>query len=127
MMGDIAHCQTGSYEMTVSEKILSALREKIDGGATVYVIAKAVGVSHSVIARFLSEERKQIRSETIDRLCEYLGLELVESPAKLPATPAASKSPAKTASRPAKAKLAGKPLKSSARTSKPAAGRRAKR
>lgn len=103
--------------MTVSEKILSRLQEKIESGTTVYVVAKAVGVSHSVIARFLSAERKQIRSETIDRLCDYLGLQLVESSPASQATgattpkaaskpKAASPGPAKPGGKPAKVKAA---------------------
>lgn len=62
----------------VSDQIIFHLRQKIASGQSVYAIAKATGVTQSVIARFLSAERKQIRSETIDRLCEYLGLELVD-------------------------------------------------
>lgn len=62
--------------MSVSDKILAALRKAIASGTTVYSISKATGVAQGIIARFVSGERKQIRSETIDRLCGYLGLDL---------------------------------------------------
>lgn len=62
--------------MTVTESLLAALRGRLKSGETFYAIGKAAGVDQQIISRFVSEERKQIRSETIDRLCEYLGLEL---------------------------------------------------
>lgn len=82
--------------MTVTEKILDALQKKIDAGVSYYAIAKEVGVAQQVISRFHSAERKQIRSETIDRLCEYLGLELIESPAASGKPPISPASPTPT-------------------------------
>lgn len=62
--------------MTISETIRSELQKKLDQGVTVYAISKATGVDQAIAARFIRGERKQIRSETIDKLCAYLGLEL---------------------------------------------------
>ena len=59
--------------MKVSEHLRKAI---VDSGETHYRIGKESGVDTKVIDRFVSRERPSVRSETIDRLCEYLGLEL---------------------------------------------------
>jgi transcriptional regulator with XRE-family HTH domain len=57
-------------------KLCEQLREAIeDSGFTVYHIAKAAGVKHAVVARFLSGER-DVRLETASKIADALGLEL---------------------------------------------------
>lgn len=87
-----------TYRMPITDQVLIALRQRIEKGVTIYVVAKATGISHSIIARFERGERKQIRSETIDRLCEYLGLQLTPI-AGHQAQPAATGKPASNAGR----------------------------
>jgi transcriptional regulator with XRE-family HTH domain len=55
---------------------LDHLKKATARGVSVYAIAKATGISQPAIGRFLSGERKQIRSDTIDKLSAYFGLEL---------------------------------------------------
>ncbi len=53
------------------------LRRMVEGcGQTRYAISKATGVPASVLSRFVASGRG-LRSENIDRLCDYLGLVLV--------------------------------------------------
>ena len=59
--------------MTISEQ----LRETVERcGETHYRIGKEADVDISVVDRFVSGERPNITAQTIDRLCDYLGLEL---------------------------------------------------
>jgi predicted transcriptional regulator len=50
-------------------------------GESRYAIAKATGVSASVLSRFVASGRG-LRSENVDRLCAYLGLVLVAKAGK---------------------------------------------
>lgn len=50
-------------------------------GQTRYAISKATGVPASVLSRFVAGGRG-LRSESIDRLCTYLGLALTSKPGK---------------------------------------------
>jgi hypothetical protein len=59
--------------MTVSEALRQAI---VNGGETHYRIGKETGVRPHVIDRFVSREREHLNTVTVDRLCEYLGLEL---------------------------------------------------
>lgn len=68
--------------MTVSDQLRRAI---IDSGLTHYRIGKDTGIDTKVIDRFVSGERPTIRSDTLDRLCEYLGLQLRPKPGKRPA------------------------------------------
>jgi hypothetical protein len=61
--------------MTVSEQLRREL-EKATRRQTLYTIAKESGVSWRVLQRFLTGERPELRTGTVDRLCEYFGLEL---------------------------------------------------
>lgn len=57
--------------------IVGQLRKAMqDSGETQFGIARAAGVSQSVVNRFANDERG-ISLETAARLCAYLGLELV--------------------------------------------------
>jgi hypothetical protein len=54
------------------------LREFIEAsGLTAYALGRKAGVDPGVVQRFITGER-DIRMETADRLCEALGLRLVE-------------------------------------------------
>jgi transcriptional regulator with XRE-family HTH domain len=65
--------------MPTKKNIIDQLRRAMrDSGETEYAIAKASGVSQSVVNRFVSGERG-ISLETAAKLCEYLGIELVAS------------------------------------------------
>lgn len=53
------------------------LRQAIlDAGETRYAICKATGIGQDVLSRFMSGERG-LSNRVMDRLGEYLGLELV--------------------------------------------------
>jgi DNA-binding phage protein len=74
--------------MTLTER----LREAIRTAPSVYSVAKATGVPHPVLGRFLSGER-DIRLATVEKIAEWAGLELT-----LKATKGnAAKAPSKTA------------------------------
>jgi DNA-binding Xre family transcriptional regulator len=59
--------------VTVSEQLRKAI---VDSGETHYRIGKQTGIDTRVLDRFVSGERPTLRSDTVDKLCEYLGLEL---------------------------------------------------
>ena len=61
--------------MAVSDQLKDAI---VNSGATHYRIGKDTGVSVKSIDWFVSGERPYLRSDTIDKLCEYFGLELSE-------------------------------------------------
>lgn len=57
--------------------ITDQLRERIaSSGETHYAIGKGANVAPQVLDRFASGERPYLRSDTMDKLCEYFGLEL---------------------------------------------------
>jgi len=58
--------------MRVSEALRRAIKKS---GHTRYVISKEAGVFWGSVDRFLQGERG-LRLESVDRLCEFLGLEL---------------------------------------------------
>jgi plasmid maintenance system antidote protein VapI len=63
--------------MATKKNIIDQLRRAMrDSGETEYAIAKATGVSQSVVNRFVSEERG-ISLATAAKLCSYLELELL--------------------------------------------------
>lgn len=57
----------------LSAQLRAALKEC---GQTRYQVSKATGISQPTLSRFFTGERG-LPLKTIDRLCEYLGLELV--------------------------------------------------
>lgn len=60
--------------MTVTDQLRKAVEQC---GQTRYAISKETGVPASVLSRFVASGRG-LRSENIDRLCAYLGLELAK-------------------------------------------------
>ena len=63
--------------MPIKKNIVDQLRRAMrDSGETEYAIAKASGVSQSIVNRFVSGERG-ISLETASKLCAYLKLDLV--------------------------------------------------
>ena len=62
--------------MTVSEQLRNAIEAMIARGVTLYRIAKGSDVNWSALQRFVIDERKELRTGTVDRLCKYLTLEL---------------------------------------------------
>ncbi len=60
-------------KQTVTEQLRNTIEKS---GLTHYRIGKMSSVPHTVLGRFISGERRYLRSDTIDRLCEALGLEL---------------------------------------------------
>ena len=61
---------------TVTDK----LRREVERcGQSRYAISKATGIPASVLSRFVAGGRG-LRSENIDRLCDYLGLTLTRKP-----------------------------------------------
>ncbi len=67
--------------MAVSDQLREAI---VSSGQTHYRIAKETGISVKSLDWFISGQRPELRSRTIDKLCEYLGLELrhVRTPRK---------------------------------------------
>ena len=61
--------------MPVSERLRREL-EKATQKQTLYAIAKQSGVAWRVLQRFLTGERAELRTGTVDKLCAHLGLEL---------------------------------------------------
>ena len=59
--------------MTVTEQLRRTI---ISSGKTHYRIGKDTAVDIKAIDRFVSGERPTLRSDTLDKLCQYLGLEL---------------------------------------------------
>lgn len=59
--------------MTISEQLRQAI---VNSGDTHYRIWKETGVPIKSLDWFVSGQRPELRSGTIDRLCEYFGLEL---------------------------------------------------
>jgi transcriptional regulator with XRE-family HTH domain len=58
--------------------ISKQLRQAIqDSGETMYAVAMGSGLSFPVVSRFVHGQR-DIRLETADALCEYLGLRLTD-------------------------------------------------
>ena len=63
---------------SVSDHLRRALQEC---GEPMSEIAERTGINKSVLSRFLSSGR-EIRSDNLDRLCDYLGLKLTAKPAR---------------------------------------------
>lgn len=63
---------------TVTDQLRRAVEES---GQTRYAISKATGIPASVLSRFVAGGRG-LRSENIDRLCDYLGLVLTTKAGK---------------------------------------------
>ena len=62
--------------------VTDQLRKAVErSGQSRYAISKATGIPASVLSRFVAGGRG-LRSENIDRLCEYLGLTLISTPGK---------------------------------------------
>jgi plasmid maintenance system antidote protein VapI len=59
---------------TVSETLREAIRES---GMSLYRLAKDSGIGYSILWRFLEGER-QLTTDTVDRLCDFLGCNLVK-------------------------------------------------
>lgn len=59
--------------MAVSDQLKAAIEES---GQSHYSIQKETGVPAMVIGRWMKGTRDNIRSDTIDTLAEYFGLEL---------------------------------------------------
>lgn len=59
---------------TVTEQLRRAVETC---GQTRYVIGKAIGIPSSTLSRFVASG-KGLRSENIDKLCDYLGLVLID-------------------------------------------------
>lgn len=63
-------------QLTVSETLRKAIEDNWESGVTSYRIAKNSSVDQGTIDRFVNGERANIRIDTVDRLCEGLGLVL---------------------------------------------------
>lgn len=65
-------------------KLTDQLRDAIDGsGMSRYAVAKAIGLDQATLSRFMSR-KAGLSLDTVDKLGEFLGLELVvtRKPAK---------------------------------------------
>jgi DNA-binding phage protein len=75
----IARGQLSSYAHDVA-KLLDAIRREIErSGLTRYRIAKESGVSAGQLSRLVNNERG-MTLDTVERLVDYLGLEVVIRP-----------------------------------------------
>ena len=61
--------------VTVTDQLRAAIEAETKR-RTLYQVAKGSGVNWAVLSRFLTGERPTLRSDTVDRLCDSLGLEL---------------------------------------------------
>ena len=62
-----------------SKRVSEELRRYIrDSGLSTYQLERETGVHNSVLSRFLRRERG-LRIESVDALCEFLKLRLVQS------------------------------------------------
>ena len=59
--------------MTFSDQLRAAIQ---DQDVTLYRIAKDSEVDWGTLQRFLDGTRPNIRIDTVEKLCEYLGLDL---------------------------------------------------
>lgn len=68
--------------MPAMESVSAQLRRALlNCGEPMSTIADRTGINKSVLSRFLSSGR-EIRSDNLDRLCDYLGLKLTAKPAR---------------------------------------------
>ena len=65
--------------MSISEQLREAIKNSPE---TYYRIAKEAEVDWGTLQRFVDGSRPNIRMDTIDRLCEYLDLDLRQSEGK---------------------------------------------
>jgi DNA-binding Xre family transcriptional regulator len=59
--------------MTISSQLRAAIKHQ---DATFYRIAKDAGVDWGTLKRFVDGTRPKVHIDTVDKLCECLGLEL---------------------------------------------------
>ena len=59
--------------MTISAQLRAAIKAT---DATFYRIAKDAGIDWGTLQRFTDGTRPNIRIDTVDKLCDFLGLEL---------------------------------------------------
>jgi DNA-binding Xre family transcriptional regulator len=59
--------------MTVSKQLRDAIESQ---DVTLYRISRDAEVDWGTLQRFIDGRRPDIRMSTVDKLCEYLGLEL---------------------------------------------------
>ncbi len=69
----MAKKKTQKKKQTVTEQLRNTIEKS---GLTHYRIGKMSKVPPNVLDRVISGERRCLRSDTVDRLCEALGLEL---------------------------------------------------
>lgn len=74
----VNHNGTMMNMATVTDQLRRAVERS---GQTRYAISKASGVDKAVLSRFVASGRG-LRSESIDRLCAYLGLVLTTKAGK---------------------------------------------
>lgn len=67
--------------MTLTETILDLVRQRIDGGATAYQVAKETGIHEGALGKYLKSE-KIPRGDTLDKLAEWLGVEVRQTKRK---------------------------------------------
>ena len=69
----MAKKQTRKKKQTVTEQLRNTIEKS---GLTHYRIGKMSNVPPNVLDRFINGQRKHLRSDTVDRLCEALDLGL---------------------------------------------------
>ena len=63
--------------MTIQDQIRAAIQRELDAGFSVNAIAIAAGVSQPGLSKFMdADSGKQLRGDTIDRLCKLFGMRL---------------------------------------------------
>ena len=68
----------GKRQRSVSQQLRKAIAES---GQSLRLIAEECGTNDAQLSRFMRAERG-LTTKTVDRLCEYLGLELRKSKRK---------------------------------------------
>ena len=71
-------------KMSKRAKFSEQLRKAVEQApVSRYAIHKATGIDQAVLSKFVRGERSGLSMETVDALCDYLGLRLVpEKPEK---------------------------------------------
>lgn len=64
--------------MSAREKFSEQLRKAVEQAPmSRYAIHKATGIDQAILSKFVRGERGGLSMETVDKLCDFLGLKLV--------------------------------------------------
>jgi transcriptional regulator with XRE-family HTH domain len=73
--------------MSITSTLRKAIQQKLEAGFSEPAIAESAHVNSQMVSRFLGSDQPPPGVEMVDRLAEYLGMELVSSHARRSRTP----------------------------------------